>query len=63
MACDACSNRFDWQHFALSVLILVGGGVMVMVDRQLMGPILGAQGLVIGHWFGSRKNGNGNGKK
>jgi hypothetical protein len=51
----------DFQHFVLSLVLLVGGGTMVTMHPDMKTEIFGAFGLMLGWWFSRSANGNGHG--
>ncbi len=59
-------RRQDWQHFTLSLVVLLGGGYLMAHYSELRGEVTALLGTVIGWWFtkatNGYKNGNGNGE-
>jgi hypothetical protein len=58
-------RRQDWQHFFLSLVVLIGGGYLMAGYEELRGSMGTILGTVTGCWFtkaNGYKNGNGNGE-
>jgi hypothetical protein len=57
--------RQDTYHFALSLVIIVGGGYLLATHSELRGEVAAVLGTVVGWWFTKATNGvvNGHGAK
>jgi hypothetical protein len=51
------SDRTDLYHFALSLVILVGGGYLMATQIDLRGEVVAVLGTVVGWWFTKAANG------
>ncbi|MGH7383268.1 MAG: hypothetical protein ACREKR_13760 [Candidatus Methylomirabilales bacterium] len=47
----------------ISVIVLVGGGVLAATNPEVRGEVGVFVGMTVGFWFGKKNGGNGNGSR